>query len=162
MESDLTLQPLKKLEIPVSPSDGKVLKVAIAPQTPVQSSTLMKSFESPWSPEAPDHEQFRPEPFESVQKMVRLEPFDSVQKMVRFEPFESTQTQVEPEPFESVETEVRHEPYESTEKVVRLESSESAEEVNRPEPFESVQVEPPLFRDKELELNLTSETNEVK
>lgn len=102
MEFDKTVQPPEKLQVSVSPCPSKPEQIAIAPQTPVQSTTLKKSFEIPWSPKALDHDPWRPEQFESIEKEVRSAPFENVEKELS------------------------------------------------------------LFRDDELELNWTDETNEVK
>lgn len=57
-----------ELDVSASPVASRSDQIAIAPETPVQRSTLMKSFGSPGSPEALNYDGVRPEPFETIEK----------------------------------------------------------------------------------------------
>lgn len=60
--------PPEKLDIPESLNVGRSEQISIAPETPVQRSTLMKTLKSPGSPEALEFDGVRHVPFEIIEK----------------------------------------------------------------------------------------------
>lgn len=68
IESVKTVGPPAELDVSASPVASRSEQIAIAPETPVQRSTLMKSFRSPGSPEVLNYDGVRPEPLETVEK----------------------------------------------------------------------------------------------
>lgn len=67
-----------KLDVSASPVVNRSEQIAIAPETPVQRSILMKSFGSPGSPEALDFDGVRTEPIDIVEK---AQPLGSYQEL---------------------------------------------------------------------------------
>ncbi|KAH7532362.1 hypothetical protein FEM48_Zijuj04G0011800 [Ziziphus jujuba var. spinosa] len=68
IESAQTVGPPEKLDIPESLNVGGSEQISIAPETPVQHSTSMRTFKSPGSPEALEFDGERHAAFEIVEK----------------------------------------------------------------------------------------------